>query len=57
MQKIIKRTLSCLLSFSLTVGAASMLSVSGGASTARYGDIDGCFGCAETQRRCCGAFK
>lgn len=41
MQKIIKRTLSCLLSFSLTVGAASMLSVSGGASAARYGDIDG----------------
>ncbi|MGN0548133.1 MAG: dockerin type I repeat-containing protein [Acutalibacteraceae bacterium] len=41
MQKIIKRTLSCLLSFSVTVGAASMLSVFGGASAARYGDIDG----------------
>lgn len=41
MQKIIKKTLSCLLSFSVTVGAASMLSVPGGASAARYGDIDG----------------
>ena len=41
MQKIIKRTLSFLLSFSVTVGAASMLSVPGGASAARYGDIDG----------------
>ena len=41
MQKIIKKTLSCLLSFSVTVGAASMLSVPGGASAARCGDIDG----------------
>lgn len=41
MQKIIKKTLSFLLSFSVTIGAASMLSVPGGASAARYGDIDG----------------